>query len=114
MRSDRSIERRQPRMAQRPRQDASDPRVLEAQRPPCVYLETRLLVVAERARMVESSGVHPKALDRPDPGPVDRGLQQKWPELAADELRDQPKIGQFGLSRAGRVQFEIAGGHATE
>src|SRR5689334_20007771 len=88
-----SIERRQPRMAQRPWQDASDPRVLEPQRPPRVNLKTRLLVVAERARMVESSRVHPEPFDRPDPGPVDRGLQQKRPELAADELRDQPEIG---------------------
>src|ERR1051326_529957 len=101
-------------MTQRPRQDASDPRVLEPQRPPRVNLETRLLVVAERARVVEGARMDPEPVDRAGPGPIDRRLQQKRPELAADELRDQPEIGELSFVRGGRVQFEITGGYAAE
>src|SRR2546423_7169684 len=100
-------------MTQRARQEAPEARVLEAQWPAGVNLEPGLLVIAEGPRMIEGAGVQPEPVDRSGPSPVDRRLQQKRTEPAADEFRDQAEIGQLGFARIGCVQLEIAGRNAA-
>src|SRR5262249_21280721 len=109
-----SIKRRQARMPQGPWQDAPFAWVFETQRPPRVDRKAGLLIVAERARVIEAAGVHPEPVDRARPRPFDCGLQKERPELAADEFRDEAEIGQFRLTRIGRLQLEIASRHAAD
>src|SRR5687767_11267899 len=101
-------------MLQRAWQDAPGPRVLEAQRPAGEDDEPGALIIAERPRVVEAAGVHPKPADRERPGLIERGAQQERAEAAANELRDEPEIAQLGLVRRRRVELEIPGRHAAD
>src|SRR5947209_1282215 len=95
-------------------EDAAGARVLEAQLLARIDDKAGALVMAERLRMIEGPGMHPKAADRPLPGAVGRRLQQKRPEPAADEFRDQPEIAQLGFLRHRGIELEIAGRNAAE
>src|SRR5262249_24211489 len=93
-----SIKRRQARMPQGPWQDAPSAWVFETQRPPRVDRKAGLLIVAERARVIEAAGVHPEPVDRARPRPFVCGLQKERPELAADEFREEAETGRFRLT----------------
>src|SRR5437763_11164123 len=92
-------ERWQPRVRQRARQNAAQSRILEAHRLASVDDETGALIKPERLRVVKAAGMNPEPFDRPQPSLVDRRLQQKRPEAAADEFRNQAEIAQLGLAR---------------
>src|SRR5690242_13458592 len=92
-------------------QEAAQTWILERHAAPGVDRKPGALVERQRTGMVEGAGVYPEPLDRARPRALDRGVEQKAAEAAADEVGDQPKIAQFGFAGGGRVEFEIARRH---
>src|SRR5579863_446742 len=87
--------------------------VIESEVAPLINAESRALVISERPRVVVDRGVDPDPLRRAQPRGVDRGLQKIAAKTVADEVLDQAEIGEFGISRSGAIQLEIAGGNAA-
>src|SRR5579875_4016279 len=64
--------------------------------------------------MIEIAGMHPKALGSMAPGRIDGPIQQIGAEALADEIGDQPEIGELDLGIPAAIEFRIAGGRAGD
>ena len=87
---------------------------LELLDPLVIDSKAGLSVNGDRARMVEVAGVHPEPARPRPPGVTDRPVEQIAAEAAADELGQEPEIGELGIGRLAAVELGVARRNAVD